>query len=137
MAFSPENLKIWVNPREYSRIIETDTYPPFTKGASLPYTSSPTPRDVPPPPTRKTAHAHHRQPRAARPVPPTPSIPHTPSGNSPTPRDMSTPPPSDPPTPTAYSPMTLAQPPHPPLPAHEYLFPQRTLTRTPSLTAAR
>ena len=32
MAFSPENLKIWVDSREYSRQIQTATYPPFTKG---------------------------------------------------------------------------------------------------------
>ena len=32
MAFSPENLKIWVDAREYSRPIQTATYPPFTKG---------------------------------------------------------------------------------------------------------
>ena len=32
MAFSPENLKIWVNSREIHAFIETATYPPFTKG---------------------------------------------------------------------------------------------------------
>ena len=32
MAFSPENLEIWVDSREYSRPIQTATYPPFTKG---------------------------------------------------------------------------------------------------------
>ena len=32
MAFSPENLKIWVDSREYSRQIQMATYPPFTKG---------------------------------------------------------------------------------------------------------
>ena len=36
MAFSPENLKIWVDSREYSRIIQTATYPPFTKGTPIP-----------------------------------------------------------------------------------------------------
>ena len=32
MAFSPENLKIWVNSREIHAFIQTATYPPFTKG---------------------------------------------------------------------------------------------------------
>ena len=32
MALSSENLEIWVNWREYSRPIQTATYPPFTKG---------------------------------------------------------------------------------------------------------
>ena len=32
MVFSPENLEIWVDSREYSRPIQTATYPPFTKG---------------------------------------------------------------------------------------------------------
>ena len=32
MAFSPENLKIWVDSRKYLRQIQTATYPPFTKG---------------------------------------------------------------------------------------------------------
>ena len=36
MAFDPEKLKIWVDSREYWRQIQTATYPPFTKGASLP-----------------------------------------------------------------------------------------------------
>ena len=35
MAFSPENLKIWVHSREYSRHIQTATYPPFMKGTQL------------------------------------------------------------------------------------------------------
>ena len=30
MAFSPENLKIWVNSREIRAFIQTATYPPFT-----------------------------------------------------------------------------------------------------------
>ena len=30
MAF-PQNLKIWVNSREYSRISQTATYPPFRR----------------------------------------------------------------------------------------------------------
>ena len=32
MAFPPENLKIWVDSREYLRQNQTATYPPFTKG---------------------------------------------------------------------------------------------------------
>ena len=32
MAFSPENLKFWVNSREIHAFIQTATYPPFTKG---------------------------------------------------------------------------------------------------------
>ena len=32
MAFSSENLEIWVDSRKYSRPIQTATYPPFTKG---------------------------------------------------------------------------------------------------------
>ena len=32
MAFSSENLEIWVNLHEYSRPIQTATYPLFTKG---------------------------------------------------------------------------------------------------------
>ena len=32
MAFSPENLEIWVDSREYPRPIQTASYPPFTKG---------------------------------------------------------------------------------------------------------
>ena len=32
MAFSPENLKIWVNSREIHAFIQTATYPLFTKG---------------------------------------------------------------------------------------------------------
>ena len=35
MAFSPENLKIWVNSREIHAFIQTATYPPFTKGTAL------------------------------------------------------------------------------------------------------
>ena len=34
MAFPPEDLKIWVNSREYSCIIQAATYPPFTKGTN-------------------------------------------------------------------------------------------------------
>ena len=38
MGVSPKNLKIWVASREYSRIIKTATYPPFTKGThSVPW----------------------------------------------------------------------------------------------------
>ena len=36
MAFSPENLKIWVNSREIHAFIQAATYPPFTKGTYLP-----------------------------------------------------------------------------------------------------
>ena len=36
MAFSPENLKIWVNSREIHAFIQTATYPLFTKGTRLP-----------------------------------------------------------------------------------------------------
>ena len=36
MAFPPENLKFWVDSREYLRIIQTATYPPFTKGTRWP-----------------------------------------------------------------------------------------------------
>ena len=36
MAFSPENLKIWVNSREIHAFIQTATYPPFTKGTFKP-----------------------------------------------------------------------------------------------------
>ena len=32
MAFSPENLKSWVESREFHAFIQTATYPPFTKG---------------------------------------------------------------------------------------------------------
>ena len=32
MAFSPKNLKIWVDSREIHAIIQTATSPPFTKG---------------------------------------------------------------------------------------------------------
>ena len=32
MVYSPGNLEIWVDSREYSRPIQTATYPPFTKG---------------------------------------------------------------------------------------------------------
>ena len=32
MGFPPENLEIRVDSREYSRPIQTATYPPFTKG---------------------------------------------------------------------------------------------------------
>ena len=32
MAFSPENLKIWVNSREIHAFIPTAIYPRFTKG---------------------------------------------------------------------------------------------------------
>ena len=35
MAFSPETLKCWVDSREYSRPIQTATYPPFTNGTIL------------------------------------------------------------------------------------------------------
>ena len=35
MAFSPENLEIWVVAREYSRIIQTATYTPFMKGTCI------------------------------------------------------------------------------------------------------
>ena len=35
MAFSPENLEIWVTSREYSGPIETAAYPPFTKGTTM------------------------------------------------------------------------------------------------------
>ena len=35
MVSPPENLKMWVNSREYSRIIQTTTYPPFTKGTCM------------------------------------------------------------------------------------------------------
>ena len=39
MAFSPENLKIWVDSREYSRQIQTATYPTFKKGTqNTPFT---------------------------------------------------------------------------------------------------
>ena len=31
-GISPEKLKIWVESHEYSRPIQTATYPPFTKG---------------------------------------------------------------------------------------------------------
>ena len=31
MVFSPENLEIWINSREYSRPIPTAIYPPFMK----------------------------------------------------------------------------------------------------------
>ena len=36
MAFSPENLKIWVNSREIHAFIQTATYPRFTKGTGKP-----------------------------------------------------------------------------------------------------
>ena len=36
MAFSPENLKIWVDSREIHAFIQTATYPPFTKGTHRP-----------------------------------------------------------------------------------------------------
>ena len=35
MAFSSENLEIWVDSREYSHPIQTATYPPFTKGTQF------------------------------------------------------------------------------------------------------
>ena len=35
MAFSPKNLKIWVNSREIHAIIQTATEPPFTKGTEV------------------------------------------------------------------------------------------------------
>ena len=35
MAFSPENLKIWVNSRDIHAFIQTATYPPFTKGTKV------------------------------------------------------------------------------------------------------
>ena len=35
MAFSPENLKIWVDSCEIHAFIQTATYPPFTKGTSM------------------------------------------------------------------------------------------------------
>ena len=35
MVFRPENLKIWVDSHEYSRLIQTATYLPFTKGTTL------------------------------------------------------------------------------------------------------
>ena len=35
MAFSPQNLEISVDSREYSHPIQTATYPPFTKGTCI------------------------------------------------------------------------------------------------------
>ena len=35
MGFPPENLKIWVDSREYSRQIQTGIHFPFTKGTHV------------------------------------------------------------------------------------------------------
>ena len=71
MAFSPDNLKFWVDSREYSRPIQKATYPPFTKGTQAPCSPKarrrrPSCGNGAPPPRWARLHNRERPPMAER-----------------------------------------------------------------------